>query len=74
MGYIKFILSRRKSDDAGNTTHARISRLESDMANVDLYELNLILHALSAPGGKVVSISDFMLDSGLLDNENDILG
>lgn len=74
MGYIKFVLNQRKSDAIGNTTQARICRIESDMADANFYELNLILHALSAPGGKVMVISNFILDSGILDNENDILG
>lgn len=52
MGYIKFVLSRT-TDEQGNTTYARISRIESDMADTDLLETNLIMHALSAPGGKV---------------------
>ena len=32
MGYIKFILSTRKTNADGNATYARISRIESDMA------------------------------------------
>lgn len=74
MGYIKFVLALRLTDGRSNTTRARISRIESDMDGLGTYETNLILHALSAPGGRVVSISDFILDSGILDNENDILG
>lgn len=73
MGYIRFIL-HRTTDNVGNTTNARISRIESDMAGTGLYELNLIMHALSAPGGKVETVRDFLLDSGILDNENDLLG
>lgn len=72
MGYIRFFL-RRATDTSGNTTNARISRIESDMAGTGLYELNLIMHALSAPGGRVEIMRDFILDSGILDNENDIL-
>ena len=45
MGYIKFVLSVRKTDDNGNTTRTVISRVESDML-----ETNLIMHALSARG------------------------
>ncbi|RHA57614.1 hypothetical protein [Bacteroides intestinalis] len=52
MGYIKFVLSRT-TDEQGNTTYARISRIESDMADTSMLETNLIMHALSAPGGKV---------------------
>lgn len=33
MGYIKFILSTRKTNADGNATYARISRIESDMAD-----------------------------------------
>ena len=37
-----------------------------------MLQTNLIMHALSAPGGKIVENLDFTLDSGILDN--DILG
>lgn len=74
MGYIKFRISTRKTDEVGNTTRAVISRIESDMADTGMLETNLIMHALSARGGKVVLVSDFILDSGILDNENDLLG
>ncbi len=53
MGYIKFRVSIRKSDEKGNTTRAVISRIESDMADTSMLETNLIMHALSAPGGKI---------------------
>nr|DAD91223.1 MAG TPA: hypothetical protein [Siphoviridae sp. ctu3K14] len=72
MGYIKFVMSIRKRDEEGNTTRAVISRIESDMADTSMLETNLIMHALSAPGGKVEISTDFILDSGRLDN--DILG
>lgn len=71
MGYIKFILNERHSTE-GNTSYARISRIESDMADTGLYELNLILHALSAPVGNAVEILKLILDSGKLDK--DVLG
>lgn len=73
MGYIKFVL-KRATDAEGNTTNARISRIESDMADTGMYELNLITHALSAPGGKVETVRDFILGSGILGNDNDRLG
>lgn len=73
MGYIKFVL-RRLTDDVGNATHCVISRIESDMADTGMLETNLIMHALSAKGGKVEQVTDFILDSGILDNENYILG
>lgn len=53
MGYIKFVMSVRKSDEQGNTTRTVISRIESDMADTSTLETNLIMHALSAKGGKV---------------------
>lgn len=53
MAYIKFVLSLRRSDELGNTTRAVISRVESDMADTDMLETNLIMHALAAKGGKV---------------------
>lgn len=72
MGYIKFILTSRATDISGNPTHARISRIESDMADTGMLETNLIMHALSARGGKVIENLEFILNSGVLNN--DILG
>lgn len=68
MGYIKFVL-RRTSDEHGNTTNARICRIESDMADTSMLETNLIMHVLSAPGGKVEIVGEFILDESLLDND-----
>lgn len=68
MGYIKFVF-RRTSDEHGNTTNARICRIESDMADTSMLETNLIMHALSAPGGKVEIVGEFILDESLLDND-----
>ena len=68
MGYIKFVL-RRTSDEHGNTTNARICRIESDMADTSMLETNLIMHVLSAPGGKVEIVGEFILDECLLDND-----
>ncbi len=73
MGYIKFVLSTRRIDDAGNAVQAVISRLDSDMADTAMLETSLIMHALAACGGKVIDIADFVLDRSRLDN-NDILG
>ena len=53
MAYIKYVLSLRRSDELGNTTRAVVSRIESDMADTDMLETNLIMHALAAKGGKV---------------------
>lgn len=72
MGYIKFVMSTRKTDEVGNTTRAVISRIESDMADTGMLETNLIMHALSARGGKVIENLEFILNSGVLNN--DILG
>lgn len=73
MSYIKFRIKNRQTDDEGWLHHARIKRMESDMADVDTYELNLVMHALSARG-RPVTIQEFLLDSGVMDNENWILG
>ena len=72
MGYIKFVLSTRKTDEVGNTTRAVISRIESDMADTGMLETNLIMHALSSRGGRVIENMEFILNSGVLNN--DILG
>lgn len=50
MGYIKFVLGVRKTDSEGNTSRAVISRFESDMADADLLETNIIMHALACKG------------------------
>ena len=68
MGYIKFVL-RRTSDEHGNTTNARICRIESDMADTSMLETNVIMHALSAPAGKVEIAGEFILNESLLDND-----
>lgn len=73
MSYIKFVLSKRVTGDDGGATNARISRIESDMADTSMLETNLIMHALAARGGKEILILDFILDSSRLD-DNDILG
>lgn len=72
MSYVKFVMSTRSVNISGNPTHARISRIESDMADTDMLETNLIMHALSARGGKVIENLEFILNSGVLNN--DILG
>lgn len=50
MGYIKFVLNSRLTDEEGYAKEISISRLESDMANVNTYELNLIMHAMAIKG------------------------
>ncbi|NDV83640.1 hypothetical protein [Bacteroides sp. 51] len=71
MGYIKFILNTRFVDD-GRTTNAVISRIESDMADTNMLDTSLILHALSARGAIEAVDFTFILNTGIL-NEN-ILG
>lgn len=72
MSYIKFVMTARSADATGNPTRAIISRIESDMADTGMLETNLIMHALSARGGKVIENLEFVLNSGVLNN--DILG
>lgn len=50
MGYIKFVLSERETDDTGLAKRTVISRFESDMANTSTLETNLIWHALALRG------------------------
>ncbi|MFK2331092.1 hypothetical protein ACIXOA_08445 [Bacteroides fragilis] len=64
---------RRTTDDQGGTVTARICRIESDLPGTGTLETNLIMHALSAGGGKVETITVFTLDDSLLDSE-DYLG
>ncbi|MDO4164059.1 MAG: hypothetical protein Q4D56_06695 [Bacteroides sp.] len=71
MSYIKFVLNKRLVDGE-KPYNAVISRIESDMADTSLLETNIIMHALAAIGGKVVDVTEFILDSSQLDT--DILG
>lgn len=50
MGYIKFVLKNRRTDDNGKATRTIISRLESDMNGVKTLDTNLIMHAMSIQG------------------------
>lgn len=59
MGYIKFVMSVRKTDDKGYATRAIISRIESDMAGISMLETNLIMHALSAQGKVETKVEGF---------------
>ena len=65
MGYIKFILNRRETDDKGIPSNANISKLESDIADTSTLETNLLLHALSLKG-RVYKETRFILNDGKL--------
>lgn len=73
MGYIKFAINSRLTDKEGYPKNARIGRLESDMADSNMYELNIIMHALAIKG-LVEILHDFILDTAQLDNEQYLLG
>lgn len=45
--YIKFKIRKDRVSEDGTRSGATIARLESNMADVHNYELNLIMHALS---------------------------
>lgn len=45
--YIKFKIRQDRVGEDGQRSGATIARLESNMADVHNYELNLIMHALS---------------------------
>ena len=69
MGYIKFVVKHRVSDTDGKSVKATISRIESDMAGVDMLDTNIIFHALASKGGKkehADSVFPFILDYSLL--------
>lgn len=69
MGYIKFVIKHRLSDTDGKSVKATISRIESDMAGVDVLDTNIIFHALASKGGKkehADSVFPFILDYSLL--------
>lgn len=69
MGYIKFVVKFRQSDETGKSVRTVISRIESDMADESQLDTNLIFHALAARGGKVEASDNtfpFILDHSLL--------
>ena len=65
MGYIKLELTK-VTDANGRSTSAKIRRFDSDMG-VESYDLNRILHSLTAPSDKVEMW--MILDSGILDRD-----
>ncbi len=66
MSYIKIKIPLIETDASGSTTHARIKRLESDMPAVSTEALQLILHALSAPGMREDGPAPLLLGVGRL--------
>lgn len=66
MSYIKIKIPLIETDANGVTTHARIKRMESDMPAVSTEALQLILHALSAPGMHEDGPAPLMLAVGKL--------
>lgn len=50
MGYIKFNITKRCSNEEGVPMQCSIRRLESDMAGTSMYDTNIIMHALSIKG------------------------
>lgn len=73
MGYIKCTINSRMTDEEGIPKVVRIGRLESDMADTNLFELPILMHALAVKG-LVEMINDFILDVSQLDNEQCLLG
>lgn len=73
MGYIKCVINSRLTDENGVPKTVKIGRLESDMADVNMYELPILMHALAIKG-LVEIIHDFILDMAQLDNEQYLLG
>lgn len=57
MSYIKFKIRGDKVGTDGIRKYATIARVESDMANTNTYELNIILHALAIGGLKPTLIT-----------------
>ena len=73
MGYIKCSIISRQTDENGVPKIVKIGRLESDMADINLFELPILMHALAIKG-LVEIIQDFILDVAQLDNEQYLLG
>lgn len=69
MGHIGCKLTYKATDKDGVPREVRFRMLESDMADTNIYELPIYMHALSVRG----AVSMWMkLDEGILDR--DILG
>lgn len=73
MGYIKCTINSRMTDEDGIPKVIRISGLESDMADANLFELPILMHTLAIKG-LVEIVQDFILDIAQLDNEQYLLG
>ena len=66
MGYIKCRVYSRLTDENGMPTSVRIGRLESDMVDTNIYELPILMHALSA----ISKVRMLMkVDVGVLDRD-----
>lgn len=65
MGYIRFEISQA-TDLQGRTKSAVVKRIYSDI-ETEGYDLNRILHSLTAPSNKVEMW--MVLDSGILDRD-----
>lgn len=50
MGYIKFNIIKRCTNEEGVPMQCSIRRLESDMASTSMYDTNIIMHALAVRG------------------------
>lgn len=70
--YIKFRIRSGHTDEDGVTRRADIRMIESNMGMKECNELPIILNALAGSKDLVVENMEFILDSGILDN--DILG
>lgn len=50
MSYIKFKVKSRRTDEQGYAKRVAFGRIESDMADSELYDLPTILHFLAKQG------------------------
>lgn len=69
MSYIKINIKRQLAED-GTIQQAVVSGFESDMADINNYELNILMHALSAPIIEGIISRQFTLNISQLDGQN----
>lgn len=72
--YINFAIRTKTTDDYGNAKYVTISSVTGDQLNSNLNELIHIMHLLSLKGGKVETSGAFILDKGILDSSQWLLG
>ncbi len=59
MGYIRCVVKSRRTDNDGNPQFVRIGNIASDMADTNMFELPILMHALATKGLVEIVLSCF---------------